>query len=350
MQHPLLNMGLIGFSAEQRAQVAQRLATNNAEATQTDTDSHKRASTASESTARHPVWEISDFREANALLLHAPYTEDGKLQFDSPLNANSPVAVHLSELALPFAVQWTAWPAENLQNTSTVRTVHIDRPDSLVKTLQYFEALLRPLRTLFALADQMIERRSELDSKHVYHLMRNNMLDCIVDISRRHIMVRDGIRPIDVYDAAWLSRPLLANSQPQGFTIWTMEEAAWIYALHSPAVKLPARYLQAPIYFRRLPRVRTSMLYPRHTNLLETLGCAALTYDQLCECPDIDKANLERDLHGLYLCRAITTQSQKVARESEYPGDNSGLFSRPTSTLGGGSQTYKIDTVPGYLL
>ena len=350
MQHPRLNVGLIGFSAEQRAQAGLLLATNNAEATQTDTGSHKLASTASAPTARHPVWEISDFREANALLLHAPYTEDGALHFDSPLNATSPVAVHLSELALPFAVQWTAWPATNLQNTSTVRTVHIDRPDSLVKTLQYFEALLRPLRTLFAMADQMIERRSELDSKHVYHLMRNNTLDCIVDISRRHIMVRDGIRPVDVYDAAWLSRPLSANSQPQGFSVWTMEEAAWIYALHFPVAKLPARYLQAPIYFRRLPRVRSSMLYPRHTNLLEMLGCAALTYDQLCECQDIDTANLERDLHGLYLCRAITTQSQKVARESENQGDHSGLFSRPATTLGGGSQTYRIDTLPGYLL
>ncbi len=343
MEHPRLSLSMIGFPAEQRATVARFLAANTAEVT-------AKGKIDSGEGAQHPVWHTSDFREANALLLQAPYKDGGELRFDPSLNPDEPMGVHLSELSIPYAVQWASVPVVHQQDAAKVRNVNVDDPDSLLKTLQYFEALLRPMRTLFSLAEQMIERRGELDEKHAFHLVKKNVLDCILDISKRQIIVRDGLRPVDVYGAAWLSRPISANAVPPGFSVWTMEEAAWVYGLHCQSINLPKRYMQAPVYFRRLPRVRSGMLYPRHTNLMELLGCAALTYDQLCEAPDIDTANLERDLNALYLCRAISTRSQKT---SGYPDGNSGdsdLFSRPGGPASDGSQAYKLETVPGHLM
>ena len=345
MQHPRLYVGLIGFSAQQRANVASFLAANAAEIS-----SANEAAYGAGPATQYPVWQICDFREANALLVLAPYAQSGQLQITPTSQDPSPLGVDLSQLSVPFAVQWTTAAPHMQSDANQLRTFNMDDPDSILKTLQYFEAMLRPLRTIFAISAHMIERRAEIDNKHVYHLVRNNMLDCILDIAEHQVMVRDGLRPVDLDDAAWLSRPLSANSLPQGFSVWSLEEVAWIYALHCPNIVLPNRYMQAPIYFRRLPHVRSGMIYRRHANLLEILGCAALTYDQLCEESDVDVENLERDLNGLYLCRAITTRSQKSAIEADGETSDSNLFSRSTRSGGDSSNTFKLETMPGHLM
>ena len=355
MHHPLLRLGLLGFSAQQRETVTRFLAENSAaarERTQSDPDMPW----------QHPVWVLSDYREANALLICAAPAHEGEIQLEAH-DAYSPLAVKLADLVLPYAVQWLSRPADSgfvspvqpasdnkAHNVSTAHEINIDSAQSLVKTLRYFEASLRPLRTLFALAEQMMERRSELDDQHVFHLTRSNMLDCIVDLSTSRLMVRDGMRPVDVYDTAWQSRPLAANTLPPGFSVWSMEEVAWLYGLHRPTIALPKRYMQSPVYFRRLPRVRSSLLQPRHTNLIELLGSAALTYQQLGESLDIDGENLERDLYSLYLCRAITTRSHKGAMGQDSDAGNSSLFFRPPSIGTNTVHDYTIETVTGHLI
>ena len=355
MHHPLLRLGLLGFSAQQRRVVEQLLAENTAAAT-------KHAQSDPDMPWQHPVWVLSSYREANALLICASPAHEGEIQLEAH-DAHSPLAVKLADLVLPYAVQWLsspiqgrpaspALPIDNIKarDASPAHEVDIDSAQSLIKTLRYFEAILRPLRTLFALAEQMMERRSELDDQHVFHLTRTNMLDCIVDLSTRRLMVRDGMRPVDVYDTVWQPRPLAANTLPPGFSVWSMEEVAWLYGLHRPVIALPKRYMQSPVYFRRLPRVRSSLLQPRHTNLMKALGSAALTYQQLRESLDIDVENLERDLYSLYLCRAITTRSHRGAMGHDGDAGHSSLFFRPPSVGANTVQDYTIETVTGHLI
>ena len=296
------------------------------------------------------------------MLIRAEPAHEGEIQLEAH-DAHSPLAVNLADLVLPYAVQWLLRPAKpslpspvlpasnDIANkVSAAHEVNIDSTQSLIKTLRYFEAILRPLRTLFALAEQMMERRSELDDRHVFHLTRSNTLDCIVDLSTRRLMVRDGMRPVDVYDTVWQPRPLAANTLPPGFSVWSMEEVAWLYGLHRPTIDLPKRYMQSTVYFRRLPRVRSSLLQPRHTNLMELLGSAALTYQQLRESLDIDMENLERDLYSLYLCRAITTRSHKGAVGHDSDPGYSSLFFRTPSIGMNTVQDYTIQTVTGHLI
>jgi hypothetical protein len=304
MRHPWLNLGLLGFTDEQREQVQTFLALNEAGA-------QGFASYEDEGPLlTHPIWRISDFREANALLINtqnAHIDSENGLRFQvDPLRPNV-VGVRPSDLAIPYAVCGAL--AKKIQDSTInqIPTMVLDDQRSMVRVLQYFEAQLRPLRAVYALAHELMERRQELDKKHTYHLMREGTLDAIVDVPQSRVMLRDGLRPVDLDAAAWQSRPASANALPHGFALWMLEEVVWMHALHCHTFILPSRYYNKPLYLRRLPRVRASMVYPRHVALLEVMTVQAHTYDDLIQLfPDQD-ALLQRDLYALYICRAITT-------------------------------------------
>lgn len=306
MQHPQLNLGLLGFTAEQVAWLRVHLTFNLAEAQgYVDDDS-------SDVETSHPVWQITPFREANALLLNTERVsvgQDDVLRFEQGLVANEVVGVRVSELLVPYAICGAPTLQVEALVSSRAPRVALDDERSVVQALQYFEAVLRPMRTAYALAQELINRREELDNKHTYHLVRNGVLDVIVDVPQRRVLVRDAVRPFELDDAIWSPRPKSANSLPQGFSVWMMEEVAWIHALHSPSLSLPERYRQKLLYLRRLPRVRASMIYPRHAHLLEALGQEPLTYPQLLDLWPQRVATLERDLYALFVCRAITTNA-----------------------------------------
>jgi hypothetical protein len=307
MQHPLLNLGLLGFTAEQVAWLRVHLAFYMAKA-----EGHVDGDGSEELETSHPVWQVTPFREANAVLLNterASVGQDGMLRFAQGFVANEVVGVRVSELSVPYAMCCVPTIEVEALVGSRAPRVALDDERSVVLALQHFEAVLRPMRTAYALAQELIDRREELDNKHTYHLVRNGVLDVIVDVPQRRVLVRDGVRPFDLDEAIWSPRPKSANSLPQGFSIWMMEEVAWIHALHSPSLHLPERYKQKLLFLRRLPRVRASMIYPRHTHLLEALGQEPATYAQLLVLWPQRAATLERDLYALFVCRAISTNA-----------------------------------------
>jgi hypothetical protein len=340
MRHPRLNLGLLGFNAEQRACVQVYLAAHEAAAESGALDDEAQALTI------YPVWQITDFREANGLLLNTHLARiDGEnvLRFHvDPLHPDV-VGVRPAELAVPYAVCGEL--AKKIQDATVVQVpiVEVDDQRSVVQALLHFEAMLRPLRTLYALSHELLERRDEMNNKHTYHLMRNGVLDVIVDVPQRRVMVRDGLRPVDLADAAWQSRPVSANSLPHGFSVWMMEEVAWIHALHCHTFNLPRRYRHMPLRLRRTPRVRASLIYPRHAELLEALGNEAHTFDALTELFPDREAHIERDVYALYACRAITTNADGA---TDHPPSSQG----PHSQQGVGSRIdFHLQTAPAYL-
>lgn len=338
MQQPRFNLGLLGFSKAQRQWVENYLAPQPAPPSQRG---HADGAELSE-----PLWQIADFQEANALLINTQHARlDGQQMVRFGADASEPDAgvlgVNPADLSIPYALTGKITPAIASAVADNTPQVTLQDDASLLKALQYCAASLRTLRTLYALALHLLERREELDEGHTYHLSRSGVLDAIVDVPGQRVMVRPGLRPFELADAVWEPRPASANSLPPGFAVWLMEELAWVYALHRTHVALPERYLREPIYLRRTPRVRAAMFYPRHLQLLELLGQQPCDYDRLHQAFPFRTAQLKRDLYALYLCRAITTNLRRARPVADQP-----LSSRPNSSVDPGpSVPFVLDTV-----
>jgi hypothetical protein len=311
MQHPLLYLGLLGFDAASQAQVEGWLAANSAQVSVGD----------------HPVWQVVDFREADALLVRGAGVAQGfgsYLQFLPALQAAQPAAplgVDLAAMKLPVAIS----DVEHLHalgiQTKNSTVFSIDQDASMLRTIMHFETILRPLRTLFALAVEFKDRRHEMDSQHTYHLERSGNLDAIIDLPKRRVMLRPGTRPVDIGSGAWLARPKSANFAPPDFMECGLDEIGWVYATHRVDVELPKRYLSKPIHILRNPRVRNSLLHPRHVTLIDQLWNHPTSFAQLQKQRPEHSAWLERDLYALYLTRCISTQkaSDQEASNSSLP-------------------------------
>lgn len=314
MQHPLLYLGLMGFDAESAAAVRRWLAANAEQAG---------------SKAEYPIWQVVDFREADALLIRGAGVAQGfgtNLQFLPALQAsqpNAPLGVDLAAVKLPFALSDT----EHLQALGIQIKDHpvfsFQQEASMLKTMQHFETILRPLRSLFTLAVELTQRRQELDAEHTYHLEHNGNLDAIIDTPKRRVLLRPGTRPIDIEADAWLARPKSANFAPPNFVECSLDEVGWVYATHCLDFELPKRYRSKPIHILHNPRVRSSLLYPRHTTLIDQLWHHPITLEHLQkERPEL-ASWLERDLYALYLTRCISTQrpAAQDIENSSLPGN-----------------------------
>lgn len=301
MQHPRLYLGLMGFDASAEARVRRWIEANAAEGV------------GDASTDEHPVWQVVDFRDADALLICGAGAASGyatHLQFRSDLqaeNAQAPLGADLASIKQAFAISDVAHLQSLGVDVKSYPVFDMQLPATLQRTLQAFEAVLRPLRTLFALAVELNDRHAELDAEHTFHIERNGILDAIVDVPCRRVLLRPGARPLDIHSDAWQRRPKSANYAPAHFLHCSMDELAWVFALYSQQIDLSKRYLSKRIYVRHSPRVRASLIHSRHANLLERLHQGGATVPQLkAEFPHVAHW-MERDVFALYLVRAITT-------------------------------------------
>ena len=318
MKHPLLYLGLMGFDAESEAAIRRWVEQNAAREGDGDL------------AEQHPIWQVVDFHEADALLIHGAGVAkrfDSYLKFLPALQqattharTPAPLGIDLADLKLPFALS----DEVHLRSLGVDTTEHVlfemAQSNSLLQAIQQLEKSLRPLRALYALAGELTERQQELDLNHTYHLERNGALDAIVDLPRRRVLLSPSTRPVDIDSDAWLRRPKSANFAPTHFVECTLHELGWVYAMHSPSIKLPRRYRASPIYVRHNPRIRSSLLNPRHATLMDQLWHGPQTYAQLLKMHPELKDWLARDLNALFLTRSITTQ-----RPGEAGGDPSSL-------------------------
>lgn len=313
MHHPLLYLGLIGFDAASEAAASRWLAANAEQAVKN-------------AQPQHPIWQVVDFREADALLIRGAGVAQGfgsHLQFLPALQAaqpSAPLGVDLAGMKLPFALSDT----EHLQSlgidVKDYPIFHSHQDASMLKAMQHFETILRPLRSLFALAVELTDRQPELDAHHTYHLEHNGSLDAIIDVPKRRVLLRPGTRPVDIVSDAWLPRPKSANFAPPNFVECSLDEVAWVFAMRGHSVELPKRYRSKQIHIRHNPRVRSTLLSPRHSALIDQLWRGAATLAQLqTERPELSTW-LERDIYGLYLTRCISTQ-----KPSAHDGEASSL-------------------------
>lgn len=306
MKHPLLFLGLMGFDAQSEAQVRRWVEQNAAP----EGDG--------ELAEQHPIWQVVNFDEADALLIRGAGVAQrigSYLQFLPALkqvithaHTPSPLGIDLADVKLPFALSDEVHLQSLGVDTTEKVLFDLSQDSSLLQAIQQLEKSLRPLRALFALADELTERQQELDLNHTYHLERNGALAAIVDMPQRRVLLSPNMRPIDIGTDAWLRRPKSASFAPSHFVVCSLQELGWVYAMHSPSVKLPKRYRALPIYVRHNPRIRGTLLNPRHATLMDQLWHGPQTYAQILQLRPELKEWLARDLNALYLTRSITTQ------------------------------------------
>jgi hypothetical protein len=317
MEHPLLYLGLIGFDAESEAAVRLWLSAKAEQAGQN-------------SAVQHPVWRVVDFLEADALLIRGAGVVQGyssHLKFLPSLQITPSSATHsvdLRSLRVPYALS----DVEHLQSlgipVGSTPAFNIRHDAGMLKVIQHFETVLRPLCALFTLAQELIERKHELDKDHTYHLQRNGILDAIVDVPKRRVLLRPGTKPADIQQDAWLSRPSSANYAPANFVECSLDEVGWVFANHCVDFELPERYRSKPIHILRNPRVRDTLLYRRHTTLIDQLWLHPVSFERLQELYAEHNSWLERDLYALYLVRSISTQARtsQAGEASSLPGSS----------------------------
>lgn len=305
MMLPQLYLGLLGFDPERERWLRDLLAQHN-ELAQKNQDNPL---------GHQALWAVVNFREADALLVSGAgaHTADGNvLRFrDDPtsLNQEVPIAIMLDQVAQPFAISDPRRLMELGADLKTYPIFNMAVPTSLPLILRQFEGILRPLRSLYILALALTERRSELATQQTYHLEVRGRLDVVVDLPRRRVLVRPGARPADLAEAAWLRRPASANFAPSHFMECTLAEISWMFAMHCPRFELPLRYQNKPLWLRRSPEIRSSLLYPRHALLLDRLCNGPVSLADLPAELSLDPQSVKRDIYALYLIRSITTSS-----------------------------------------
>ncbi len=337
MEYPILNLGAIGFSATQRIALTTSLL-----AQQSQSGNAKLG-------AGRCVWQMTDYREANALVLNLARSEEGPdkiLRFYSDPTHPNPIGVMVSELTVPFAIAHKATGRPYDKLSRDMHFLDVDSYDSVLAALQYFETQLFALRNLFAFAQLILERRGDLDIAKTYHLLRHTGLVALIDVPQQWVWLRDGSEPGEIDNCIWQTQPATHNTPGEGFTPWTMEEAFWVFAQHSRPIKLPIRYLEHPIYFRRRLRVRAALVQPRQLEILEQLSLKPLSYEDFQDIPTINLQRLKYDLYAFYMCRAITTDPRKVHSENLNSGHSSHAFGPSSQTAQGDAAPAARDTIP----
>jgi hypothetical protein len=321
MEHPKLYLGLVGFSATQRMALATMLR------------AHQNQNRKANANAEQCMWQLVDYSEADALLLNAQRSVQGSdqmLRVYSDLAHPSPIGITVSELTVPFAVAHADALPEGVKQDPRMQVVDIANYQSFLEMLQHFEAVLNPLRSVYRFALQLMQWRDELNTKLTYQVARPVGALALVDLPHNTVWLRDHIEPTDLDECVWSECPPITSRDTKGFTAWTLEEVFWIVAKHSMQSRLPSRYMDNPIYFRRLLRVRSSLVYPRQIELLEQLARRPQRYEDLAALPSVDVPQLTHDLYALYMCHAITTDSRKVLSEKTRAKESAHAFGPST--------------------
>lgn len=337
MDHPKLNLGLVGFSATQRMALSTMLL------------AHQNKNRYAKASADHCTWQLVEVTQADALMINAARSEEGPhniLRVHHDCAEPGPLGIALSELSLPYTVAYLEALPPHLMPPNKVHGVDVTSYQSVLQALQYLETELQSLRALFMFAQQMLAWRSELDVRKIYQLIQPTGSLAMVDFPENTVWLKDDTSPADLNSAIWKSHHNDEDIELGGYTAWTLQEASWIFAKHSHEVQLPERYFDHPIHYRRQLRVRPALLYPRQIELLEQLSRKPLRYVQLAAMPSIDIAQLKHDLYALFMCRAITTDPRKVAAEAARTSHSGHGFGPSSQATDGNGVAWMARTTP----
>lgn len=289
MEQPVLRLGLLGFAAEP----SQRLR-----------DWAERPSQG------WPQWQVGDPHRADAWLIDGRAVEllgrDALLIHHPPGQAC--LSLHRTEVDRPLAF---AVPLP--EGFASAESFEAGDESSLRQRLQRFEAWLRPLRSQFALGEQLVSRLTAFRSD-VVHLMCQGQLLAVIDFPRWQCGLRVPARPVDLASADWVRRPARANDIPGAFLRLSLHHVMWVFAVRTRSDILPERYRERRFHLRRVPRLPLRWFDPLHLCLMEALSMAPGTLDELAPRLEVAPDVLARHTAALFYAGGLTTDADSAQR------------------------------------
>jgi hypothetical protein len=290
VEQPVLRLGLLGFP---------------------DADTERLLRWASRSGPGWPLWRASDPHVADAWMIFGRSVEvlgRDAVVIRHPHGSDERFTLNRAEVDRPLAF---AKPLPD--GFASAEFFDAEDETSVRQRLQRFEAWLRPLRTQFALGEQLVKRVAEFRSG-VVHVTHDNKLLAVLDFDNWMTGIHIPARPVDVEMSEWIRRPSLANDIPTSFIRMPLHRVMWTYAVRTVHDVLPARYRQMTIYLRRVPRLPPRWLDDLHLALMRELMMKPATLDELCERIHVPPEELAHHVASLYFAGGLTTDPDSARR------------------------------------
>lgn len=290
MEQPLLRLGLLGFGTDHIARLC--------EWTQ-------------RSAPGWPQWEVGDPHHADAWLIagHAVQVLGrDALRIQHPAGSGEWLSLQRAEVDRPLAF---AQPLP--EGFVSAEVVDVTDEQHLRQRLQRFEAWLRPLRSQFALGEQLVSKLTEFQGE-VVHLMHEGRLLAVIDFPHWRCGLLVPARPVDLASAQWVRRPPAANDIPAAFLKFRLHQILWTYAVRTRRDVLPQRYRERVIFMRRVPHLPARWFNPLHLLIMRTLSVEPSTFGQLCARIEADPAEVAAHLAALYVGAGLTTDEESARR------------------------------------
>lgn len=290
LERPILQVGMTGFSPQQRSELEKILARPN---------------------GAWPIWRVGPFWEADAWWINGSkitLLPNGDLRVLAGQPTEQALNLKLEEVNRPVAFSTPLAVSE----FEPVCTFDPSAESSTHKVLQRFDAWLQPLLFKIALGALIIEGGTSLRGS-IYHVRHKARLLAVLDFRHGKAAILPSALPIDLKEAQWDKRPDGAHGLPESFAPCTPAQLVWSYARHTGRDLLPARYRTEVLYYRHVPRVPMGWLRDSMLRVLSALATEAGTFKALGQRTGVSDVLLASDLACLYYAGAITTTAFKAA-------------------------------------
>lgn len=286
-EQPILWLGMAGFGPALRAQLEAALAES----------------------AGHARWRVCTLGEADAWWVNGAGVRvmpGGNLKVAAGLPTERALNLDLSEVDRPVAF------AAPLASPDFEPACVFDpaSPPSIHAALLQLENWLRSLRARFVLGKQIIQRGTQL-RQGVFHISHGGKLLAVLDFVGGKAAIAPSAHPIDLWEATWQKRPVLARDLPSAFIHLTPSQLAWSYVRRTDQDMLPMRYRTDTMYYRGPPDVPVNWLRDSQLMLLRELAAEPGNVAALRQRTGLPFETVVHDLACLYYAGAITTTKRK---------------------------------------
>ena len=285
---PVLQLGLVGFSAAQQALFETALVVLR--------------------TRLH--WRIVALQEADAICVNgsrATSLPDGSLQVLASVAGAASIRIDPNDSDRPLSFSLPLGPG-----VVAASTFDMASPASTRAMLEKFEGWLRPMSVQFCLASRIVQSRLDL-SANAYHVTVDGRMVAIVS-RRSGVGVLPIADPSHLHKAEWARRPELADEIPGHFIQASLSQVLWQYTMRTQRNLLPTYFRSGPIYWCRAPQLPQRLFSDSHLMIVRELAHAPKSFAELAKRTGLQEAVLSRDLAGLRIVGAVSHDSKQAQR------------------------------------
>lgn len=282
-QRPVLQLGLIGFSRQQQADIERDLLVTGSSGVD---------------------WRVGPLQTSVAWWVNGARTQvltDGSIRVAPGEAGGRSLRLSLADVDRPVAF---AQPVA-CKDLEPAMTFTLTDPVGATATLREIES--RWLGAAIArhwLCHRLVTCGPSLKHR-VYHVLDDGELLAVVD-RIGDVGIAPGASLERLEAARWVGLPSSANDIPKHFDRCSCSELIWSYAVQSSGDHLPERYRHKPILFRRPPKVAQRLLHDEHLVLMAELRREACSFEMLAFRTGMPATALSKALGELYLAGSIT--------------------------------------------